>query len=353
MSVVIRRSEAVVTAAPTPYENEHELEQILADRVDLLRTPTDPPLAFVSRQVKLLDAGILDVMCVDADGLPVAVEVKLRRNGESRRAVVAQIVDYLSALTAMTVDELDEEVDGSLEAALRSFDEEAEDDGFERRWKAFGANLRAGLARVIVALDSSADDLRRIVRFLSENSNLDIRLLEIAKFVESGTGTVYVPNVVVHAEGSRIDPDRTPPVPVDVFLAKWKSDVGSKVAGAWDEFAHALEAAGIEGLEIGSYPTGVPRLNLRAAGEPVKLMRLADPRVSPAELRDMLHKGPIWENQPSAKSARETFREALLALVPGARISGGVGRVYMPVEGLAGRSAGVVAAMARLAAEIA
>ena len=62
----------------------------------------------------------------------MAVEVKLRRNVESRRAVVAQIVDYLSALTAMTVDELDDEVDGALEAALRSFDEEGDEEGFER-----------------------------------------------------------------------------------------------------------------------------------------------------------------------------------------------------------------------------
>ena len=239
----------------------------------------------------------------------------------------------------------------ALEAALRSFDEEADEDSFERRWKAVGANLRAGLARIIVALDSSASDLRRIVRFLSENSSLDTRLLEIAKFVEVGIGTVYVPNIVVRGEGREIGGGKHP-VPCDEFISAWKSAGGPTVAGAWDEFMQALTEARIDGLDIGCYSSGVPRLELRSASGPVALLRLADPKVSPAELRDMLHKGRLWESQPSSAAARKTFRESLLSLVPGAKVAGGVGRVYMPVEGLEGRSAGVVAAIARLAAEI-
>lgn len=59
----------------------------------------------VDNQVSLSDAG-LDISCVDEDGLPVAVAIKLARNGDRRR-VVAQIVDYLSSLTTLTVDEVD------------------------------------------------------------------------------------------------------------------------------------------------------------------------------------------------------------------------------------------------------
>jgi len=51
-------------------------------------------LAYVARQVTLYSAGILDILLVDADGTPVAVEVKLGRNGESRREVVGQVIDY-------------------------------------------------------------------------------------------------------------------------------------------------------------------------------------------------------------------------------------------------------------------
>ena len=42
MSVVIRKSDEVVTAAESPYENELELERILADRVDYVGETPHP-----------------------------------------------------------------------------------------------------------------------------------------------------------------------------------------------------------------------------------------------------------------------------------------------------------------------
>src|SRR5512146_3118769 len=184
MTVVIRQAGDLLTATAAEFENEAELERVLADRVELP------------------DAGTLDVLCVDENGLPVAVEVKLAHNGESRRQVIAQIVDYLSALTALTVDELDQQTEGALKVALKSFDPpDGDPAGFEGRWQACGANLRAGLARIIVALDSAPADLERIVQFLSERSNLDIRLVTISKFVEPRVGTLYVPAVLVSNEG--------------------------------------------------------------------------------------------------------------------------------------------------------
>jgi hypothetical protein len=200
MTVVIRQADGLVSASPGEFDSEAELERVLADQVQLLQSTTDHRLAFVGRQIDLPDAGILDVLCVDENGLPV--EVKLARNGEARRQVVAQIVDYLSALTSLTVDELDARTEGALNDALRSFDPPAGDPGsFERRWQACGANLRAGLARIIVPLDSAPTDLERIVQFLSERSNLDIWLVTISKFVEPRVGTLYVPTVLVSNEG--------------------------------------------------------------------------------------------------------------------------------------------------------
>jgi hypothetical protein len=38
--------------------------------------------SLVDSQFALSDAGILDMLCVDEDGLPVAVEVKLAQGGE-------------------------------------------------------------------------------------------------------------------------------------------------------------------------------------------------------------------------------------------------------------------------------
>jgi len=79
----------------------------------------------VQREVGLPAAGSLDLLLVDAEGVPVAVEVKLARNSQSRREATAQAFDYVSDLTQLTVDELDDVVDGahvgSLEGANHGF----------------------------------------------------------------------------------------------------------------------------------------------------------------------------------------------------------------------------------------
>lgn len=74
------------------------------------------------------------------------------RDSEAYREVLAQAVDYISALTTLTNDELDQVVDGALDKALRSFDEVENDEGFEKRRQNLGANLRAGLARTVIAM---------------------------------------------------------------------------------------------------------------------------------------------------------------------------------------------------------
>lgn len=202
MSILIQTLSGQVAAQSVDFALESELEKVIASRPDLLAVAGDQPLALVASQVDLPDAGILDLLFVSESGLPVAVEVKLAKNGESRRQFVAQIVDYLSSLTTLTVAELDAQVEGTLEQALRSFD--ASDtalSGFERRWQSVGANLRAGLARVVLVVDCAPSDLVRIVRFLGEHTNLDIRLVSVAKHEAAGIGAVFVPQVIVMSEG--------------------------------------------------------------------------------------------------------------------------------------------------------
>jgi hypothetical protein len=201
MPILIRGPQGPVAAVPLPFKNEDELEKVVASQANLLETAGDQPLAFVGSQVELPDAGLLDLLFVGEAGLPVAVEVKLARNPEARRVIVAQVVDYVSALTRLTVDELDAQVEGSLETALRSFDAGTNADSFDRRWQAVGSNLRAGLARVVLVLDDVSPDLERIVRFLSERSNLDVRLVTISKYEALKVGTLYVPRIVITAQG--------------------------------------------------------------------------------------------------------------------------------------------------------
>lgn len=171
MPIFKKSATGVGPLMPEAYANERELETALVEMPNLLAEIDGPSLAYVARQVNLEGAGILDILLVDSEGTPVVVEVKLARNGESRREVVGQVIDYVSTLTSMTVDELDRAVGGAVENALRSFAAtENQDQEFETLWASIGTNLRAGMARFVIAMDAAPPELQRIVRFLASRS---------------------------------------------------------------------------------------------------------------------------------------------------------------------------------------
>jgi hypothetical protein len=190
MAVILKSQGGAEAIQRLSFNNEAELQKLLADNPSLLQNEAEPSLAFVKREVNLGSSGFLDLLLINSDGLPIAVEVKLQKNAESRREVVAQAIDYITALTDKTVDELDEETGAQLSQAIRSFDES--DVEFERRWRAIGANLRAGLARLIVAVDGSNPSLERMLRFLAEKSELDVQLVVVEQYKGAGDLRVFV-----------------------------------------------------------------------------------------------------------------------------------------------------------------
>lgn len=197
MGILVTTGDSAHLTPLGSYPSESALEDLLKQNPALLESGDGLQVRFVAQQVSLPQAGILDLLFVNEDGLPIAVEVKLAKNAEARREIVAQSIDYLSALTDLTVDELDQLVNGSLEAALREFssDEQA-GKSFDRRWLAVGTNLRAGLARMVVALDDSPAALQRIFGFLARSSSMDVQLLTVERFT-SPVGDVFVPRFVV------------------------------------------------------------------------------------------------------------------------------------------------------------
>lgn len=188
-----------------PFANEDQLQKVVAENPSLLCFDGDAPLALVTCEFSLPEAGYLDILMVSSDGLPVPVECKLARNAQARREVIGQIVDYVSILTSMTVDELDNAVEGKLEEALHSFDSEnADPKEFDRRWQQVGTRLRAGEARYVIVVDEVPQDLERIIRFLVQRSELDIRLVKISRYPDPDGHNLYVPaNIVDIAPSER------------------------------------------------------------------------------------------------------------------------------------------------------
>lgn len=214
--IVIQRNDTRETYLPLDYQTEEELERVICANPQLLVRGSDSPLHFVARQIGL-QAGIMDVLLLSEDGLPVAVEVKLGRNSQARREIVGQLIDYVSALTSYTVDELNEAVEGKLEATIAQM---TEDETAQKKiWQTAGTSLRAGMARYILALDKAPADLERIVSFLAKRSNLDIRLVIISKYTAPDGLTVYVPlNTIDESESGSLTLSPNSPRPPSAEL---------------------------------------------------------------------------------------------------------------------------------------
>lgn len=191
MPIAIEKDGEILRLIEEPFRDEDELQACLERCPYLLVTESEPRVVTVQREVALPAAGFLDILLVNAEGEPVAVEVKLARNAESRREVIAQTFDYVSDLTQLTVDELDDAVDGALIMALEKLREHSR--GVDLR-KQCGTNLRAGRIKVVIAVDEASDGLIRIVRYINDHSDLDVRLVAISKF---DGGRLLVPKVLV------------------------------------------------------------------------------------------------------------------------------------------------------------
>jgi len=170
---------------PEPFRNEYELQEILAEHPVLLVDRDDSALVTISREFPL-EGGFADIFLIDNNGLPVIVEVKLARNGESRREVVGQLCDSLSAMGRLTPDEVNEGSAGLLEENIQRMAGAEGEENPGARLALVKSNvasyLRAGQIRGIIVLDAAPDDLIREFSYLNEHSDLDLRLLVVERY---------------------------------------------------------------------------------------------------------------------------------------------------------------------------
>jgi len=119
----------------------------------LLRDGEEPQLYCIGREVSVGEAGTADLLFLDTEARLSVVEVKLARNAQSRRDVLAQAFDYTSALADYTLDELDGLLAGELENQLQALagDDEESRTKYNRLWEACANSMRAGAVRVVVA----------------------------------------------------------------------------------------------------------------------------------------------------------------------------------------------------------
>ena len=93
--------------SPRPYDDEATLHRLIADYPQLLPL-AGSPLRVLGSEVPL-GPGIADILAVESSGRPTIIEVKLSRNREARREIVAQVLAYAAFLRGFDVEGQDHE----------------------------------------------------------------------------------------------------------------------------------------------------------------------------------------------------------------------------------------------------
>jgi hypothetical protein len=161
----IGSSGVAVQQVTVGYANEAELESMIVQNPDIVPGFNLGEVMVVGQQIHLNGGSLkIDVLLIDRSGLLTVVEAKLARNGESRREIVAQGLDYASALAEYDFYDLDDATGGRLCEAIERLcgGDEALRESLEETAR---ARLAASDVNVHLALDEEVLDLSRIVTF--------------------------------------------------------------------------------------------------------------------------------------------------------------------------------------------
>lgn len=188
-------TQATPLGSNNQLESEQGLENTLVENPNLLMEG----LTLVGRQTPT-EGGPLDLLGIDRDGRLVVFELK---RGTLSRDAVAQIIDYASYLDDMGLDALAAHI--SERSGMDGIDE-IED--FQEWYDNQGHNELESLRplRMFLVGLGADDRTERMVRFLAQNSGMDISLLTFHGFNYGGK-IILAKQVEVEAGA---EPDRRP-----------------------------------------------------------------------------------------------------------------------------------------------
>lgn len=162
------------------------------------------PIISVCKELNT-DAGPLDILMMTPNGDIAVVETKMWNNPESRRKVVAQILDYAKEISKWTYSDLQREVNRNLgtkgnhlfEVVLKNSPEITlnETDFVD----AVSRNLRTGKFMLIIAGDGIREGAKNLTDFINKSGNLNFNLamIELPIFNLPSGGNIIFPRTVV------------------------------------------------------------------------------------------------------------------------------------------------------------
>ena len=192
--------------SPAAFPDEARLHSLIEEAPQLLPLAGTPSLTILGREVSLA-SGTADLIAVESSGRVAVIEIKLAKNAEARRAVIAQVLTYAACLQGLTPDAFARDVLGShlakighssIHSAIESGDQEGAFDA-ARFDEGLATSLREGRFRLVLVLDEAPAELIRLVGYLASIADkVLIDLITVSSFSIGGQ-EIIVPQ--------RVDPE--------------------------------------------------------------------------------------------------------------------------------------------------
>lgn len=181
--------------------NEAWLQALIHERPELLPVSRIEPafgeLVPIAREVPC-GHGYIDNLYLTPVGDIVLVETKLWNNGEARREVVAQALDYVSALTSMGYDAFEAAIGKGSGLGARSLYAMVAERHDALPQSEFIDAVSANLARGRMLVIALGDGIRREARLLADllqshaGAHFTFALVELAIWRDAGSGDLVV-----------------------------------------------------------------------------------------------------------------------------------------------------------------
>ena len=180
------------------------------------------PFIVIGREVAT-EAGFIDVLCIDGDGVLTVIETKLARNPQLRREVVGQLLEYVAQLSKWRAYDVVQLADQYFSSAGVKLDEQTatltellesemvalEDERPITLHDKIENNLQKGIIKLVIASDNIPETLKDTVAFINSFSNFDIYVLQVQSY-EKDQMQIYAPSIYSYSKklAGRVSTDR-------------------------------------------------------------------------------------------------------------------------------------------------
>ena len=188
-----------------------------------------------------LGGNYADLIAIEPNGRLVIIEIKLAKNAEARRAVIAQVLTYAAYLRGQDVETLESDIlgdhlqkrgYGDLAGVVSADDQQGAFD-FASFSVGLAENLSDGRFRLVLVLDKAPDELVKLVGYLESVTNgLIIDLITVSSY-DVADSQIVVPQ--------RVDPERIPEAAMATKLRL--TETGARSGEGIQSFVSSIESA--------------------------------------------------------------------------------------------------------------